>query len=80
MKSLLCRFFIFIPLLSLATVALNAQAPEPLPKAVIDGTGPGWFAMRQEHFTKVNCDPETWTWTHALFGARASPSASLAAR
>ncbi len=33
-----------------------------LPKAVIDGTGPGWRALGQNDFVNVNCDKETWTW------------------
>lgn len=33
-----------------------------LPKACIDGTGPGWRTLGGDDFTNVNCDPDTWTW------------------
>lgn len=39
------------------------QAEEAaVPKAMIDGTGPGWRALTGEDFVNVNCDPNTWTW------------------
>jgi hypothetical protein len=31
-------------------------------KAFIDGTGPGWVALGEADFARVNCDPDTWTW------------------
>ncbi len=51
--------------ISLAIVMASAlQADEsPLPKAFIDGTGPGWRALGADDFENVNCDPETWTWS-----------------
>lgn len=33
-----------------------------LPKAFIDGNGPGWRELGRDDFTNVNCDPDTWTW------------------
>ena len=48
-----------------ALVAL-VQANEPtqslLPRAYLDGTGPGWRPLVEEDFVSVNCAPETWSW------------------
>ena len=35
---------------------------QDLPKAFIDGTGPGWRALVESDFADVNGEPETWTW------------------
>src|SRR6185503_4816061 len=43
-----------------------ARAAEPLPRAFIDGTGPGWQAVGEDFFINVNCDPGTWTWTNGM--------------
>jgi hypothetical protein len=40
----------------------GAEEPAGLPKAFIDGTGPGWRALGAEDFVNVNCDKDTWTW------------------
>lgn len=55
------------PLLPLAVLACliataTADAPADLPKACIDGTGPGWVALGEADFAHVNGDPDTWTW------------------
>ena len=42
--------------------AVESGKASALPKAVIDGTGPGWRALGQDHFVNVNCDKETWSW------------------
>jgi hypothetical protein len=38
------------------------EKPKALPRAVIDGTGPGWRPLGEKDFVNVNCDPETWNW------------------
>ena len=50
-----------------AALLLLWQAPVLLPaeekaQAVIDGTGPGWRVLKEEEFTKVNCEDDTFTW------------------
>lgn len=41
----------------------SIQAEEPaLPRAFLDGTGPGWRDLVEADFEHVNCDPDTWTW------------------
>lgn len=39
-----------------------AQEGPSLPKACIDGSGPGWRALGGDDFTNVNCHDGTWTW------------------
>jgi hypothetical protein len=42
--------------------ALTAQTPAHLPKAYVDGTGPGWKQLGKDDFVNVNCAKDTWTW------------------
>jgi hypothetical protein len=51
----------------------RAQPSAPLPKAVIDGTGPGWQVLDKDHFVNVNCDPETWNWTNGTVRCTGKP-------
>ena len=51
----------------LATMAGADDPPAPgaapaLPRAFIDGSGPGWKSLGEADFTRANCDPETFTW------------------
>lgn len=46
---------------------------EPLPKATIDGTGPGWVELGEKDFTRANCDPETFTWKDGLLSCTGKP-------
>jgi Domain of Unknown Function (DUF1080) len=52
--------------LAIAAPVAIAVSDEPsnstLPRAGIDGSGPGWRALGEEDFAQVNCNPETWTW------------------
>lgn len=53
--------------LLLTAVAILAVRPAvgddaPLPKATIDGNGPGWRALGKADFVNVNCDADTWSW------------------
>jgi hypothetical protein len=43
-------------------VAVPADPPTGLPRAFVDGTGPGWRQLGAEDFVNVNCDKDTWTW------------------
>jgi hypothetical protein len=39
------------------------RAAEPaLPKATINGSGPGWRALGEADFVNVNCAADTWSW------------------
>ena len=49
------------------------QDPQGLPKAFIDGAGPGWRALVKEDFTNVNCYPETWAWKDGVISCTGRP-------
>jgi hypothetical protein len=38
------------------------DSPEPLPKATIDGSGPGWRTLEESDFADVNGEEDTWVW------------------
>ncbi len=59
--------------LLLFSSAALAQSPATLPKASIDGSGPGWKALTEDQFAHVNCDPGTWTWTNGLVQCTGQP-------
>ncbi len=44
-----------------------------LPKAVIDGTGPGWRALGEADFVNVNTAKDTWTWKEGLVHCKGKP-------
>jgi hypothetical protein len=46
----------------LSCASARAEESSGLPKACIDGTGPGWRALGEKDFVNVNLDPDTWTW------------------
>src|SRR4051812_13854907 len=39
----------------------RATADDPLPKAFIDGNGPGWRELGEADFVNVNCAADTWS-------------------
>ena len=48
-------------IVSSISLSVHADDPVDLPKAFINGEGPGWRALGEDDFAQVNCDPETWT-------------------
>ncbi len=56
--------------LAAATVAEEQAA---LPKAFVDGAGPGWRELGEQDFTHVNCDPDTWAWTQGIIHCTCQP-------
>jgi hypothetical protein len=59
--------------LMLVAVVGIGDEPTALPKACIDGTGPGWRVLGEDDFTAVNCAPETWTWKEGMTHCTGSP-------
>jgi hypothetical protein len=53
-------------LLSIGPLALGQTANKTdetaLPKAFVDGNGPGWRTLHKDDFVNVNCNEDTWTW------------------
>ncbi len=47
--------------------------PTGLPKAFIDGTGPGWQELGQADFVNVNCQPNTWSWEQEVIHCTGQP-------
>src|SRR5262245_10310310 len=60
-------------LLAIAANRTFAQEPAALPKAAIDGNGPGWKALAQADFVNVNCDADTWTWKEGVIYCTGKP-------
>ena len=53
-------------------VGLTQEAPN-LPKAFVDGTGPGWKVLGEKDFVNVNGQPDTWTWKDGLLSCTGQP-------
>jgi hypothetical protein len=62
-------------LLGLLLLVLNSSGEDSaaLPKATIDGNGPGWKTLFKDDFTHVNCDPETWSWEDGVIHCTGKP-------
>ena len=60
---------------ALAPCLLTAAAAEStsLPRAFVDGTGPGWRELGESDFAPVNCPPTTWTWKDGVIQCTGQP-------
>lgn len=68
------RVSIRIGLLVVLAASLTlADEPADLPKACLDGTGPGWRALGEEDFAHVNGDPDTWVWKDGELHCKGQP-------
>jgi hypothetical protein len=52
---------------------LAAQDVPNLPKATIDGNGPGWRALGEADFVNVNCALDTWTFKNGIIHCTGKP-------
>ena len=52
---------------------VRAEEQPAIPKAFVDGTGPGWKELGEKDFTHVNCDPDTWTWKDGVVNCTGQP-------
>src|SRR6266496_660912 len=75
MNALIAQGFRAAAAIGCLCVLVNSRAQQstPLPKAVIDGTGPGWRVLAKDDFVNVNCDPDTWTWTNGIIRCTGKP-------
>lgn len=68
---------VLAPILAALAMALAAPGladePADLPKAVIDGTGPGWKELSERDFANVNCDKDTWSWKDGVAHCTGKP-------
>jgi hypothetical protein len=53
---------------------LSAADDAPLPKAFIDGNGPGWRALVESDFANVNCDADTWSFKDGKIQCTGKPT------
>jgi hypothetical protein len=60
-------------LFTLHDVELSADDAAVLPKAFLDGTGPGWTALGEEDFVKVNSADDTWSWKDGVIYCTGQP-------
>lgn len=53
-----------------------AESPA-LPKAFVDGSGPGWKELTKDDFVNVNCAPDTWSWKDGTIYCTGTPTGVL---
>ena len=70
--SMLNRSWIAACLLLVCSMSAFADEPQ-LPKAFIDGTGPGWTALGEADFAHVNDEPDTWTFKDGIIYCTGRP-------
>jgi 3-keto-disaccharide hydrolase len=51
-----------------------AAADDSLPKAFIDGNGPGWRALGEADFVNVNCAADTWSFKDGKIQCTGTPT------
>lgn len=61
-RSIWCLTAAFVWMIQFAA----GEEAGPLPKAFIDGMGPGWKLLQESDFAPVNCDPDTWSWKEGV--------------
>jgi hypothetical protein len=70
-------FAVALALAASIRFGVGAEPPAPpssLPRASIDGTGPGWRELGEADFVNVNCDPETWSWKDGVIHCTGTPT------
>ena len=74
MRVLRCAPTAFIVIAcALLGAQLSAEDVPNLPKATIDGTGPGWKELTLADFQMVNGDEDTWTTTDGVIHCTGQP-------
>ncbi len=58
-------------------IASKVVAASELPRAYIDGTGPGWTELTEQDFVNVNCNPDTWSWREGVLSCTGRPTGVL---
>lgn len=71
-SALLCNS-LFLGIFAFGMVAVLQAEDAASPKAMIDGTGPGWRELGEKDFTNVNCNPDTWTWKDGVAHCTGKP-------
>ena len=55
------------------TAKADATSTRDLPKATVDGNGPGWKALGEDYFTNVNCKADTFKWKEGVIYCTGNP-------
>jgi hypothetical protein len=61
-------------LLFLLPLSILRADDTTLPKACIDGSGPGWRSLGESDFVNVNCDPDTWSFNNGQIQCKGTPT------
>ena len=64
---------VFLGVTFLLRSGVRAEEPTHLPKAYVDGDGPGWQQLGESDFENVNCDADTWSWTDGVAHCTGQP-------
>ena len=59
--------------IALSPSSVFPEKAEPLPKAFVDGTGPGWKSVGEKDLVNVNCDADTWSWKKGVLHCTGRP-------
>ncbi len=70
-----CAILFLLLVVSVPVLAIRERFAfaQDLPKATIDGVGPGWRALGEADFADVNGDPETWQFRDGLIFSTGKP-------
>src|SRR5690242_7647050 len=67
-------FFLLVVIAGgIAAQFARGEGSTNLPKAFIDGAGPGWVTLAQKDFVHVNCKPETWSSSNGMIHCTGTP-------
>lgn len=58
---------------SVSAIAEDSAEVADLPKACINGNGPGWQPLGEKDFTPVNGAPDTWSWKDGIVHCTGKP-------
>lgn len=67
------RLLLLATFLTALSTAFACAEDIKLPKATIDGVGPGWRALGEADFVNVNCAPHTWSWKNGEIQCTGKP-------
>jgi hypothetical protein len=57
--------------------SLLADEAKALPQAFVDGNGPGWVALGEKDFAKVNSADDTWSWKDGVIYCTGKPTSVM---
>jgi hypothetical protein len=75
-----CPLRLVVAALCCAPFTRVAHGEEKLPRAWIDGAGPGWRDLGEADLTNVNCAADTWTWSGSAVKCTGQPVGVIRSR